>query len=104
VWGRLFLSPAHHQIHHSDNPAHFDRNLGSSLAVWDWLFGTLYVPQRQPEKVSFGVEPSHRDVHTLPYSLFEPVRRAGARLRAVPQWSRPAPAVPAVPAEARGAE
>ena len=31
VFGRIFLSPAHHQVHHSDNPAHFNRNLGSCL-------------------------------------------------------------------------
>jgi sterol desaturase/sphingolipid hydroxylase (fatty acid hydroxylase superfamily) len=38
--GRLFMSPAHHQIHHSSNPAHFNKNLGSCLALWDWMFGT----------------------------------------------------------------
>ena len=42
--GRLFMSPAHHQIHHSSNPAHFNKNLGSCLALWDWMFGTLHVP------------------------------------------------------------
>jgi sterol desaturase/sphingolipid hydroxylase (fatty acid hydroxylase superfamily) len=105
VLGRILLSPAHHQVHHSDNPIHFDKNLGSSLAIWDFLFGTLYVPRREPEKLNFGVEPSHRDVHTLPYSLFEPVRRAGARVRAMLQSSpRPAPATSAVTAEARGVE
>src|SRR6185436_15808177 len=39
--GRVFMSPAHHQFHHSDNPIHFDKNFGSCLAVWDWMFGTL---------------------------------------------------------------
>ncbi|MGI9230197.1 MAG: sterol desaturase family protein, partial [Methylocystis sp.] len=32
LWGYLILSPAHHQIHHSRDPAHFNRNLGSVLA------------------------------------------------------------------------
>ena len=41
--GRVFISPAHHQVHHSTNPVHFNKNLGSCLAVWDWLFGTLHV-------------------------------------------------------------
>ena len=89
VLGRVILSPAHHQIHHSDNPVHFDKNLGSSLAIWDWLFGTLYVPKKEPENVSFGVAPHHPDAHSLPYTLFDPVRRVAAQLSA---WLRRAPA------------
>jgi sterol desaturase/sphingolipid hydroxylase (fatty acid hydroxylase superfamily) len=34
VAGRILQSPAHHQLHHSANPAHFDRNLGFALAFW----------------------------------------------------------------------
>jgi sterol desaturase/sphingolipid hydroxylase (fatty acid hydroxylase superfamily) len=55
VWGRILMSPAHHQIHHSDKPDHFDRNFGSCLAVWDWLAGTLYVPSAKRERLNFGV-------------------------------------------------
>ena len=44
VLGRIFVSPAHHQVHHSGNPKHFNKNFGSCLALWDWMFGTLYVP------------------------------------------------------------
>jgi sterol desaturase/sphingolipid hydroxylase (fatty acid hydroxylase superfamily) len=105
VWGRIFLSPAHHQIHHSDNPIHFDKNLGSCIAIWDWIFGTLHIPKQQTEKLSFGVEPTHRDVHTIPYGLFEPIRRAGAHVGALLRRSAP-PATGAqpVPAEARSSE
>lgn len=53
--GRVFISPAHHQIHHSTNPVHYDKNFGGSLAVFDWLFGTLYMPPAKKEKLSFGV-------------------------------------------------
>lgn len=45
--GRLVHSPAHHQVHHSSDPRHFDRNMGYALSVWDWVFGTLYVPERR---------------------------------------------------------
>ena len=31
--GRVFMSPAHHQIHHSSDPAHFNKNMGSCLAL-----------------------------------------------------------------------
>lgn len=53
--GRLLVSPAHHQVHHSRAPRHWNRNLGQFLAVWDWLFGTLYVPGRAPEAIAYGV-------------------------------------------------
>jgi sterol desaturase/sphingolipid hydroxylase (fatty acid hydroxylase superfamily) len=85
--GRVFMSPAHHQVHHSSNPAHFNKNLGSCLAVWDWIFGTLYVPRKEPERLTFGVEEPGpaRDVHSVQESLIAPVPRALAHLR--PLWS-----------------
>lgn len=57
-WGdRLegwFISPAQHQVHHSDNPRHFDTNLGSALAIWDRLGGTL-IKASEAGKVTIGV-------------------------------------------------
>jgi sterol desaturase/sphingolipid hydroxylase (fatty acid hydroxylase superfamily) len=53
--GHILQSPAHHQLHHSSSPAHYDRNLGFALAVWDWAFGTLAVPTRARERIVFGV-------------------------------------------------
>jgi len=50
----VFISPALHQIHHSKDPRHFDRNMGNVFAIWDWLFGTLYVPA-QREHLAFGL-------------------------------------------------
>jgi sterol desaturase/sphingolipid hydroxylase (fatty acid hydroxylase superfamily) len=41
---RWLISPAHHQIHHSREARHFGRNRGFELAVWDRMFGTLYLP------------------------------------------------------------
>ena len=55
VAGRILQSSAHHQLHHSANPAHFDKNLGFALAVWDWAFGTLAIPAKLREPVVFGV-------------------------------------------------
>jgi sterol desaturase/sphingolipid hydroxylase (fatty acid hydroxylase superfamily) len=81
VWGRIVLSPAHHQIHHSTNPAHFNKNLGSCLAIWDWLFGTLHVPARSREKLRFGIEPKAPNVHNLTEGLLGPLVRTLARLR-----------------------
>lgn len=78
VWGRLFLSPAHHQIHHSTNPVHFNKNLGACLGIWDWVFGTLHVPGRKREKLIFGVEPMVGNVHGLKEGTIGPVVRAFA--------------------------
>lgn len=50
----IFISPAQHQIHHSDNPAHFDTNIGSALAIWDRMTGTL-IKASQVGKISIGV-------------------------------------------------
>jgi len=41
----VFVSPAMHQVHHSSETQHADKNLGFFLAIWDKLFGTLYVPK-----------------------------------------------------------
>ncbi len=54
VWGKIFVSPAHHQLHHSIERAHWDRNMGFIFAFWDRMFGTLVVPERD-QKVTFGV-------------------------------------------------
>jgi sterol desaturase/sphingolipid hydroxylase (fatty acid hydroxylase superfamily) len=60
---RIFISPAQHQIHHSLEPRHHDRNYGLTLAVWDWMFGTLYIPQGR-ENLTFGV--ADREGNPLP--------------------------------------
>ena len=50
----ILISPAQHQIHHSVERRHWDRNMGLIFAFWDWLFGTLYVPKGY-EKLEFGI-------------------------------------------------
>lgn len=50
----IFISPTQHQIHHSDNPKHFDKNMGAKLAIWDWIFGTL-VRSKDVKKLKFGL-------------------------------------------------
>jgi hypothetical protein len=99
LWGRLFMSPAHHQVHHSSNPDHFNKNLGSCLAVWDWMFGTLYVPGRAAEKLSFGVDPDNAEVHTITGCYVTPVGRALSHVAAM--LRKPAPRLAALPVQDR---
>ena len=51
----VLVSPAAHQIHHSDAPQHRDRNFGNMLSIWDRLFHT-YVPARERPGVRFGCD------------------------------------------------
>jgi sterol desaturase/sphingolipid hydroxylase (fatty acid hydroxylase superfamily) len=81
--GRIFISPAHHQVHHSTNPIHFNKNLGSCLAVWDWLFGTLHIPGKRREKLAFGVAPAYADAHTITGEFLAPIGRAFAAVAAL---------------------
>lgn len=37
---KWFISPAQHQIHHSNARRHYDRNFGVILAIWDRAFGS----------------------------------------------------------------
>jgi sterol desaturase/sphingolipid hydroxylase (fatty acid hydroxylase superfamily) len=50
----LVISPAQHQIHHSSAPRHWNKNYGNVLAIWDWMFGSLYVP-RERERFALGL-------------------------------------------------
>ena len=42
-----------HQIHH--DPDRMNRNYGEVFAIWDWMFGTLYIPDRYEQfKIGLG--------------------------------------------------
>lgn len=77
-WGRILQSPMHHQVHHSTDPRYFNTNLGFCLSLWDWAFGTLYVPQKD-ERFVFGLGEQDRPLETAIGSIFAPFGRA-ARL------------------------
>jgi sterol desaturase/sphingolipid hydroxylase (fatty acid hydroxylase superfamily) len=40
----VIISPAMHQLHHSTDARHCDKNFGFLFAVWDRLLGTLTLP------------------------------------------------------------
>lgn len=42
----ILISPAHHQIHHSALPEHWNKNHGLAFTVWDRLFGTFCAPKK----------------------------------------------------------
>jgi sterol desaturase/sphingolipid hydroxylase (fatty acid hydroxylase superfamily) len=78
--GRILQSPAHHQLHHSDNPQHYGKNLGYALAVWDWAFGTLAIPTKAREPVVFGVGADSAQFGSASGAMLTPFLRLGERL------------------------
>ena len=76
--GRLILSPAHHQIHHSDNPIHFDKNfgavsVGSGMAVRNALYA-----RAQAGAAALRRQGGSAGHHTAMGGLVAPFVRAGS--------------------------
>ncbi len=51
-FGRIFVTPSHHRVHHAANVQYLDKNYGGTLIVWDKLFGTFEAEVEQPD---FGI-------------------------------------------------
>ncbi|WP_252177887.1 sterol desaturase family protein [Endozoicomonas sp. 4G] len=64
VLNHIFISPAHHQIHHSSRIKHWGKNNGQVFAIWDWMFGTLVLPTEELRNtLVFGLTPNDPDPH-----------------------------------------
>jgi sterol desaturase/sphingolipid hydroxylase (fatty acid hydroxylase superfamily) len=81
IWGKLFVSPAHHQLHHSVAQRHWDRNLGFVFAIWDWMFGTLYAVDKR-EAIQIGMN-GHEEAeyHSVRAMYLLPFAKAWRRIR-----------------------
>ena len=52
-WLEYFLiSPAQHQIHHSLEERHYDKNFGATLSIWDWVGGSLHHSETTKPEIS----------------------------------------------------
>ncbi len=51
---KLLISPALHQVHHSAEERHWDKNFGFIFSIWDRAFNTFYYPDTQ-EGFSLGL-------------------------------------------------
>jgi sterol desaturase/sphingolipid hydroxylase (fatty acid hydroxylase superfamily) len=89
----IILCPHYHQLHHSTNPKHFDRNFGLMLSIWDRLFGTLYIPEPN-ESFSFGLGHESREYQST-FGLYvlplRKIRRLLSRERAEALAHAPSP-------------
>ncbi|MDE3177358.1 MAG: sterol desaturase family protein [Pseudomonadota bacterium] len=57
AFGRLFVSPVLHRWHHSPEGQGCHRNFGETLAIWDVLFGTFYLPDGVPQRLGLDHGP-----------------------------------------------
>ena len=87
----VLLGPAHHQIHHSVHPDHFNRNLGNTLTVFDRLFGTFCLPSQHREAIRFGVEDGEHDTHGWRAALLTPFAAAARDVTAATRRVIPRP-------------
>ncbi len=51
---KILISPAQHQIHHSVEKKHHDKNFGVTFAIWDYFFNTLVYSQSN-QKIKYGL-------------------------------------------------
>lgn len=81
----LLVSPWMHQVHHSCEKRHLDKNMGFIFAFWDWMFGTLYVP-KPGETFAIGLDSGEAPrFHSAIAMYVRPFRNIAARLgRPVP--------------------
>jgi len=81
VLSHVFISPAQHQIHHSKLARHIDKNFGSQFALWDWMFGSLYIPRGREELV-LGISKAETErLRTVKDLYIQPIRDAAAMVR-----------------------
>ena len=74
----ILISPHYHQLHHSTAQKDLDKNFGLTLTVWDWMFGTLAVPEPDEDFV-FGLTDNEHDEYQSLYRLhISPSRRSAA--------------------------
>ncbi|MCZ8186805.1 MAG: sterol desaturase family protein [Beijerinckiaceae bacterium] len=81
----IVLCPHYHQLHHSADPKHYDKNFGLLFSFWDRWFGTLAVPEKD-ESFTFGLmERESREYQSLFGLWVLPVIKMGGHIQ---RWLR----------------
>ena len=71
---RIFISPGQHQIHHSTEKKHFDKNFGVAFAIWDLMLGSLAFSEKASHK--FGLKTKFGSKHSVMHLYIEPFKVA----------------------------
>ena len=70
----VLISPHHHQIHHSCDKRHHNRNFGVVFSIWDRLFATYFDAEPSLGELRFGIDSSNADQHSLRAALLLPFK------------------------------
>lgn len=73
VWGRLFVTPSHHRVHHASNEIYLDKNMGQVLIIWDKLFGTFQA-ELADEPPRYGLTKNIKTHHPIKSVMLEFIR------------------------------
>ncbi|WP_224240978.1 sterol desaturase family protein [Hyalangium gracile] len=82
VWGWVFNTPSYHRLHHGKDPEYVDRNFGSTLIVWDRLFGTFV---RETHEPTYGTPRALASWNPL-WAQFQPFVELVRRTRRATSW------------------
>ncbi len=82
IWGKIFISPAQHQIHHSSEQRHWDRNFGFVLGIWDWMFKCHYVPVEK-EEFTLGIGAETMEYNSVKALYLLPFIKCWRRIRKI---------------------
>jgi sterol desaturase/sphingolipid hydroxylase (fatty acid hydroxylase superfamily) len=80
---KLFISPFMHQAHHGSAEVHWDKNFGTNLSIFDWMFGTAYRPEKG-EQIAYGIHgytaEALQEFNTFKGSFIAPLKRSAEAL------------------------
>tara|TARA_B100000242_G_scaffold288519_1_gene256887 strand:- start:685 stop:1776 length:1092 start_codon:yes stop_codon:yes gene_type:complete len=65
----IFMSPAHHWLHHSSHPKHYNCNFSVGFIFWDKIFGTYMDESHLKDIPGYGVYNSQYNKHHPLYSF-----------------------------------
>ena len=58
-----------HHIHHSDDPAHYNKNFDMVLNIWDKIFSTYFSDDKNT-KIKFGIKDSNYNKNLFFFDIF----------------------------------
>jgi sterol desaturase/sphingolipid hydroxylase (fatty acid hydroxylase superfamily) len=74
---KIINGPEMHRWHHSTGKGR-NRNFATKLAIWDWIFGTAFLPETKPDEYGLKTNfPKHYLMQTLfAFRTFKKVNRS----------------------------
>jgi sterol desaturase/sphingolipid hydroxylase (fatty acid hydroxylase superfamily) len=82
--GYIYPNNRYHRIHHFRETQHFNKNFGSASTLWDFMFGTLYRPNRLFKDALVGLRDHENNAFRGVMTPFESRTEAARRQRDLP--------------------